>query len=117
MPIVNIPATGTLSTADAQAKAKKKIVGANTFAYQQNLRAYQTGMDNFWRNADGLTPQQVADAFGTDAASLFQNAAAVAGLVNGIAPGAIGADADAAKYDIAINNDGTATITLKTVTA
>ncbi len=31
MPIVNIPATGTLSTANAQAKAKKKIIGANTF--------------------------------------------------------------------------------------
>lgn len=114
-PIVTPPTTPT--TQDLQVRAKLKVTRVVDAANLQLYRSYNVAMDTVWRNPDGLTPQQVLDAFGTDAAELFTFAATARNTVNTATPGTIGDDPDAAKYTISFPTDansqplGTVTVT------
>lgn len=100
------------SSIAAKQDAAKARIAAITRAVWNDLQIRQRdGMELFWQNPDGLTPQQVADAFGTDAAKLFTfNTALVEFLVavgtsEGVAPN-ISAPTNA----FTVNPDGTVTV-------
>lgn len=74
-------------------------------------RGQQDGIDAFW-HAPGLTPQDMSDAYGTDAGKLFAFHAALTDLiiaqsaVEGISPPPVKAPTNA----FTVNQDGTVTI-------
>lgn len=105
MSLINV-STGPADLATKQAKCKQSI--------QQTLNAqYKSIIFNFtrifalvWDNND-LTPQQVMDALGTDAAQLFQIASAMQTAVNSIQPDSL---PQSPPKSVTANDDGTVTI-------
>lgn len=104
--------TGNANTVAAkQARVRARIEAHIARLWADLQIRQQDGMDDFWNNPDGLTPQQVADAFGTDAKKLFDfNAALVnflvaQGMADGVAP-----TIRLPKFEYTVNPDGTVTI-------
>ena len=101
MAIIDVKPT-ELKMAQAKTKIKGGIEAAvNTL--QQNLSAL---MSAFWLNPE-LTPQQMSDAFGTDAAQLFILMGKAQAFINDVRPGSY---IQAPTRPFVINQDGTVTI-------
>lgn len=74
--------------------------------FEQMKLTFADGMRMVWANPDGLTPQEVFDAFGTDAAELVRLAQILKDAVNKAVPGTFPTTAP----DFTINKDGTITV-------
>lgn len=68
--------------------------------------AFNRGAQQFWNNNDGASPQEIADALGTDAAEMFQLHAKLGQLLGEVKPDSI---VEGLSYvgTIVYNEDGT----------
>ena len=90
------------------ARLSQRMVGGES----QLLANFRALYNDVWRNADGLTPQQVCDALGTRAGSLFVIAGTMANALYQIDPAGLGAMVNVpAGYATTIHADGTVTLT------
>ena len=77
----------------------------------QLLRSFTTLYQEVWQNADGLTPQQVCDALGTKASSLFVVAGTMANALYTIDPAGLGTMVSVPPgYAATLHADGTVTL-------
>jgi hypothetical protein len=108
MAIIQTPPTSPVLT-DAQKKArvKSQILGSSNQLFRQMVNIFSSNMQAVWNNADGLTPQQVMDIFGTDAGALVTGAAGLAALINATVPTTVN---PTAPQTLTVNEDGTVTV-------
>jgi len=102
--IISLPSTGT---AAMQAKAAMQITNKATLFFQSSVNTYNGLMVDFWNSTYGLTPQQVSDALGTKAASLFELGLLLKACITGANPSAVLTEP---ALPFTINQDGTVTI-------
>lgn len=76
-------------------------------SFKRLVDDFQNTFSDVWNNSEGLSPQEVFDSFGTDAAELFQLADTVGKAIETLQPGSITTKAPM-KYEI--NKDGTVTV-------
>ena len=109
MAIIQLPTVYANDTAGKQARTKDQIIRASSQTYASLKGSTQSLFNLVWKNQYGLTPQQVFDALGTDAASLHGLFAPVAGILNAAVPGSINlTEPDA----VTVNPDGTCTVVI-----
>jgi hypothetical protein len=100
-------------TAAEQAAAKLRKIADDLFAEMK--KQYVAAYKLVWSNSSGLTPQQVCDAIGTDAATMFAASAKLSELLAMVAPSAASLSnvslACPTGYAYTSNTDGTVTIT------
>jgi acyl-CoA synthetase (AMP-forming)/AMP-acid ligase II len=89
-----------------QERAKTQITESLNAGIREICVRFDSLFTAVWRDPR-LTPQQVFDVFGSDAASLFVFAAAIQQAVNTIAPEAL---PQVPLAEFAINADGTVTV-------
>jgi hypothetical protein len=70
------------------------------------LQTYKNNFTAIWKNLR-ITPQEIFDAFGTDARELFIAASGIASVINAIKPNTI---TEPVPYEYTINEDGTVKI-------
>lgn len=104
--------TNNPETTEAKQAATKARILAIARAVWTDLQIRQhDGMDEFWRNPQGLTPQEVADAFGTDCGKLFAfNSALVEFLTTQGQIGGATPEIRLPSHQFAVNQDGTVSI-------
>ncbi len=78
--------------------------------FQGLIGVYSDIAKRVWDNQQGLTPQEVMDALGTNAADLFQLSALLVTTVNTAKPGTLDGEQP---YEFTINPDGTVTVGAK----
>jgi hypothetical protein len=104
--------TYSLTTTEQTAASLRKI---SEYLFAQMRQSYAAAYKLVWSNSSGLTPQQVCDALGTDAAQLFAGAAKLSELLAMVAPSAASLSnvqlSCPAGYSYTANADGTVTIT------
>ncbi len=94
--------------ARASARLSQRMVGGEA----QLLANFRALYNDVWHNVDGLTPQQVCDALGTRAGSLFVIAGTMSNALYQIDPAGLGAMVNVpAGYAATIHADGTVTLT------
>jgi hypothetical protein len=91
----------------AQNKLAATILKTADMQFDNLVRSHNYAMDLFW-NSSTATPQQIADALGTNAVPVFQAAGAVATFINTLKPGTIGDNPNIKPFTA--NPDGTVTI-------
>lgn len=96
----------TLTTQQKQAKARSQIAGGINQAISALQTQMQTLFTSFWSNPE-LTPQEVSDAFGADAAQLFILMGKAQTFINDVKPSAF---IQIPPKAFVINQDGTVTI-------
>ncbi len=109
MSLINIPDPNT--TEGKQAIVSSQIRNMTAQSFQQLKRTSLAIRALIFENPLGLLPQQVCDALGTDAGSLWALAQAIASLLNGIIPGTISLDLPNGLV-LTVNQDGTVTISV-----
>ena len=95
-----------LTTTQAQTKLKTTATAQINQVYRMNVTIYNSLMNSIWQNADGLTPQQAFDSFGTDAGELVTYGHLLAGLINNVTPDAVSTITPEA---LTVNENGTVT--------
>ena len=107
MPLIPTPTPTTPTATSVKAEMLARITSLKAIL----LSSYQANYRAFWF-AKGVTPQQVADQFGTDGAELFARSAALAAFLETQFPGEIPAEmlTVPAGYTVTCNEDGTVTI-------
>lgn len=104
------PAADT-SIEATQARAAQRIGQLTAAGYDQLVRLQREGIDLVWRNADGLTPQQVCDALGTSAAKVFAiHSALTQALVSAQQADGIPVSVALPTHEYVINPDGTVSV-------
>lgn len=96
-----------LTLEQKQELVKKRIAKKSYETLQGLIGAYGDIKTMVWNNQQGLTPQEVFDALGTNGAELFQLSGLLVQTVNAAKPGAIN---PAQPYEFTINEDGTVTV-------
>lgn len=76
--------------------------------YRQTVHAHQHGMKLLWDTPEGITPQDVIDALGTDAAEAFALSASLATLIESIDADQVVSVPDGVTFTA--NPDGTVTL-------
>jgi|GEM_PF-5879597 len=103
--------TSSTTLATKQAESKATLVAISRSVWNELQRKQQDGMDVFWSNPKGLTPQEMAAACGTDCARMFAfNSALVdfliaVGTLEGVTP-----NLKPPTNAFTVNQDGTVTI-------
>ena len=98
--------------AERQARTSARLSQRMVSGESQLLANFRALYNDVWRNADGLTPQQVCDALGTRAGSLFVIAGTMSNALYQIDPTGLGAMVNVpAGYAATIHPDGTVTLT------
>ena len=98
--------------AERQARASARLGQRMVGGEAQLLANFRALYNEVWHNAEGLTPQQVCDALGTRAGSLFVIAGTMANALYQIDPVGLGAMINVpAGYTATIHADGTVTLT------
>lgn len=97
-----------LTTEDKQALIKIQIRATLDGAIRNNSGMFTNLMKMFFQTS-GLTPQQVCDALGSDAASILQAGHLLAQAVNILKPGTLSLDFPNG-LEVTPNQDGTVTI-------
>ncbi len=107
MPILTKAPEPSILTHDQKKALTKALVQSSVNrCFASMLDAYKKNAAQVWENPQGLTPQDVLDGFGTDAAELFRLASLLKGVINAAVPGTIPDSA----APIVINADGTVTV-------
>lgn len=96
-----------LTLAQKQERTKVRIARKSYETYQGLIGSYTDIREMVWNNQQGLTPQQVFDALGTDAAEMFQLSGLLVQTVNAVKPDTLSA---AQPYEFTVNDDGTVTV-------
>jgi hypothetical protein len=103
MPIITNQQTPTAD--DRKAAAKQSIHSTINSLYSAMIVAYRRCMDTVWKHPT-LAPQEILDAFGTDAGELFRLAGILKNAINAATPNTI----PDSTVDVTVNSDGTVTI-------
>ncbi len=89
-------------------RLSQRMIGGES----QLLANFRALYNDVWHNTDGLTPQQVCDALGTRAGSLFVIAGTMTNALYQIDPAGLGAMVNMpVGYAATIHADGTVTLT------
>lgn len=110
MGILDLPPSQDPTTLENK-KQRTALVIRNSvlMLFAQMKNGYEQNHTQVWENPDGLTPQQVCDALGSDAVELFTLASVLANTVNHAKPDTItGSVPDG--VTATPNEDGTVTI-------
>lgn len=75
----------TLTEAQKLEQLQRQLVITTQSSYRQLCQIQKQGIDLFWHNRDGHTPQQVADAAGINGASMLAFHGALTDLIVGVA--------------------------------
>lgn len=113
MPILtapSAPAAPVLTLAQKKVQVKAMMSNAMQRSFNQLVADFNKSFDMVWNNKAGLTPQDVFDAFGVEAAQLFQVAGATQSLINTLVPNTATAVPPNAYV---MNQDGTVTVGAK----
>ena len=105
MPIINT----NNQKPDWANEAKNNLLEITNSTFDRMVKSYRHGVDIFWRNPRA-TPQEIADALGTNAAEIFQLHYDLGELIYKYDMSAI-ADKMTQIGRATINEDGTVTIT------
>lgn len=106
MSVLNPPTATPLPPGQGAAERLKQQTRQT---FQQLVMAFNQGSRFFWKNNDA-TPQQIADALGTDAREVFQLHGQIGTLLATVKPEAV-APGLAVVGTFTYNADGTVTIT------
>ena len=101
--------TDSLETRQARTATRlsRRMINGET----QLLRSFSALYQEVWQNPDGLTPQQVCDALGSRAASLFVVAGTMSNALYTIDPAGLGTMVNMPTgYTVTLHADGTATL-------
>ena len=98
---------GLITEQSAPDAAKTYILDEIKSAVSHLEGALISSFTRFWSDSSTATPQQICDAFGTDAALLVQVFAASRDLVNMISPGTISL---LGPSTLILNQDGSVTV-------
>ena len=99
------------SLQEIQVNVARSIRGTALSNYRTLCQMQQQGINEVWRNNFGLTPQEVCDALGTDAASAFILHGKLTESIIAIATaGGVTPDILAPTNNFTLNEDGTVTI-------
>lgn len=98
--------TQQLTTDQAKAKLRGRVLGGIRRLFQIMLDEYTTDFSMVWNNPDGLSQADALAALGTDAAEVFALATILKTAVNQAKPDAI----TTAAPDVTVNADGTVTL-------
>ena len=94
-----------------QARTAARLDRRMVYGETQLLRSFAALYQEVWQNADGLTPEQVCNALGTRAGSLFVVAGTMANALHTIDPAGLGSMVTAPPgYAATIHADGTVTL-------
>lgn len=93
----------------AKERVKKYIHENSKRFFDSMIRNYNDQMKTFWKNDNGLTPQQVSDALGVRAASLFILGGQLRTFILSINP-AVESELENPVNKFTINPDGTVVI-------
>jgi len=77
--------------------------------YQQLISSFNGGSKEFWRNTQGVSPEEIAAALGTDAVEIFQLHHKIGTLLAEINPAVI-AEGLSVVGEFTYNEDGSLTI-------
>lgn len=77
--------------------------------YYQMVNAFNQGSTIFWNNPMGATPQEIADALGSDAKEIFELHAKLGALLATVKPDSI-AEGASIVGQFTLNDNGTVTI-------
>lgn len=97
---------GELTLEQKKERVKKRIERKTYETYAGLIGSYNDLSKMVWHNPQGLTPQQVFDSLGTNAAELFELSALLVQTVNTAKPGTLD---PAQPYEYTVNEDGTVT--------
>ena len=90
----------------AAAALKNRMVMSVT----QFVKQYQNAFDAIWNRTDGIEPQAILDAFGTDAAELFSKSAATRDYILALDANLLPEAYRAPPLPVTINSDGTVSV-------
>ncbi len=107
-----IPEGPAPTIASMQVNLKRGTEFQMNSQFRSLLSSFKSSFASVWSNPN-LTPQQVMDAFGTDAAQLFVLAGATVTMLNTILPGTLALADYMPPYSYTVNQDGTVTIGAK----
>ena len=110
MSILDAPVQPVLTLAQKQGMVKMQIGNAARNLRTQMIAAYNNLYATVWQNPLGLTPQQVCDALGANAADLFIKADILKTALNTSVAGTITATLPTGAT-VTLNQNGTVTIT------
>lgn len=113
MPILTAPVQAVVSepTLDQKkVRVKMQMSQAMQMSFNRLVQDFNRSFEMVWNNPMGLSAQEVFDAFGVNAAQLFQIAGATQGLINTLVPNTSTAVPPNAYV---LNQDGTVTIGAK----
>ena len=109
MPIIDpdINSRPELTIEQKQQRAARRIKQMATELFSGMGDTYQGIREIVWQNPQGLTPQQVFDALGTEGAELFQLSSLLVQTVNAAKPDTLDGSQP---YNFTVNDDGTVTV-------
>lgn len=90
-----------------KSEARSQIQALMNVSFDRLVRDFGTLFQQVWNNQNGLTPQQIFDAFGTDAVQLFVIAGTIQDAVNHIQPSTLNGTPP---LPYVIHQDGTVTV-------
>lgn len=98
-----------LSKAEKQQRTRKRLIQGVNSVYQQMTSTLEFGFNAVYGNNQGLTPQEVFDAFGTDAVEMLRLSAILQETLIEAHP-EIEAKMPSHPYELIPNEDGTVTV-------
>lgn len=92
-----------------------QLVNMTVRSYQQMVDSFNRGAIMFWKNPQGLTPDEIAEALGTNAQEVFSLHYKLGQLIGSVKPEAI-AEGVSIIGEFVYNEDGTVNIVTPTTT-
>lgn len=90
-------------------RVANQLVNMTVRSYQQMVDSFNRGAIMFWQNPQGLTPDEIAEALGTNAQEVFSLHYKLGQLIGSVKPEAI-AEGVSIVGEFAYNEDGSVTI-------
>jgi hypothetical protein len=105
--LIEQPSQGEPTITEKQQRVVSQYKAEMQRLFGQMRATHDRLFREFWQNRSGLTPQQVSDAFGTEAVQVFILGGALKDFLNMIRPGTVTATPP---FEFTPNADGTVTI-------
>jgi hypothetical protein len=96
-------------------RVANQLVNMTVRSYQQMVDTFNRGSIMFWQNPQGLTPDEIAEALGTNAQEVFQLHYKLGQLIGGVKPEAI-AEGLGVVGQFTYNEDGSVNVVHPTTT-
>ena len=91
------------------ARVANQLINMTIRSYQQMVDSFNRGAIMFWKNPQGLTPDEIAEALGTNAQEVFALHYKLGQLIGSVKPEAI-AEGVSLIGEFTYNEDGSVTI-------